>query len=214
VVHETRSSHNDRVRIDVRPATPARWDDLVELFVRPGPRGGKPFTDGCWCQFWHLRGKAYDAGWGESNRQRLERQVRSRRAPGLLAFLDGEPIGWCRLGPREEFERLEASRALARVDDEEVWSVVCFSVYPDAKRRGIASALLHAACAHAAGAGARILEGYAARPEHPNIDSYTGYLPMFLAAGFERVADGGRRTIVRRRVDRDNVSAGRPGSTR
>ena len=71
----------------MRTATPARWNDLEELFVRPGPRGGKPFTDGCWCQFWHLRGKAYDAGWGEPNRQRLERQVRSRRVPGLLAYL-------------------------------------------------------------------------------------------------------------------------------
>ena len=189
------------VGIEVRAATPARWDDLVELFVRPGPRGGKPFTDGCWCQFWHLRGKAYDEGWGTPNRERLERQVRSGRAPGLLAYLDGEPVGWCRLGPREDFERLEASRALARVDDVPVWSVVCFSVHPDAKRRGVASALLHAACADAAAHGAHVLAGYAARPEHPTIDSYTGYLPMFRAAGFDRVADGGRRTIVRRRLD-------------
>ena len=44
-----------------------------------------------------------------------------------------------------------------------------------------------------------MLEGYAARPHHPNIDSYTGYLPMFLAAGFEQVGEGGRRAIVRRR---------------
>jgi len=31
-----------------------------------------------------------------------------------------------------------------------------------------------------------------------NIDAYTGYLPMFLHAGFEVVRAAGRRTIVRR----------------
>ena len=106
--------------------------------------------------------------------------------------------GWCRIGPRTSFARLEASRAIPRVDDLPVWSVVCFYVHPEAKRHGVASALLEAACAHAAANGAAILEGYAARPNHPNIDAYTGYLPMFLDAGFEPVADGGRRTIVRR----------------
>jgi GNAT superfamily N-acetyltransferase len=131
--------------------------------------------------------------------------VRTGEAHALLAALGGETVGWCRLGPRETFERLEASRALPRVDDTAVWSVVCFYVHPAAKRRGVASALLEGACAYAAGHGAPALEGYAARPNHPNIDAYTGYLPMFLEAGFEPVAGGGRRTVVRR------ASGGRRG---
>jgi GNAT superfamily N-acetyltransferase len=189
------------VEIEIRPAAPERWDDVVELFERIGPRGGKPITDGCWCQYWHVRGKAYGAGWDGSNRARLEEQVRAGGGePGLLAYLDGEPVGWCRVGPRETFDRLEASQALARVDDEPVWSVVCFYVHPSAKRRGVASALLEAAAGHSAARGAHILEGYAARPGHANVDAYTGYLPMFLAAGFEVAGDGGRRSIVRRRL--------------
>jgi GNAT superfamily N-acetyltransferase len=157
-------------------------------------------TAGCWCQYWHVRGRAYHDGWGETHRARLEKEVRSDGVPGLLAYLDGEAVGWCRLGPRESFERLAASRPLARVDDADVWSVVCFYVHPAAKRRGVAAALLEAACGHAAAAGAPILEGYAVRAGHPNIDAYTGYLPMFLAGGFEPVGAGGRRTIVRRRL--------------
>lgn len=81
--------------------------------------------------------------------------------------------------------------------------MVCFYVHPSAKRQGVASALLERAVALARERGAPILEGYAARPHHPNIDSYTGYLPMFLAAGFEHVRAGGRRTIVRLRLDQD-----------
>lgn len=187
------------MEIEVHPVTAQRWTDVVDLFERPGPRGGTPVTAGCWCQFWHLRGRAYHAGWDAANRARLEAEVRAGAEPGLLAYV-GRPVGWCRVGPRESFARLEASRALARIDDAEVWSVVCFYVHPEAKRRGVASALLEAAVEHAAARGAQRLEGYAARPGHPNLDAYTGYLPMFLAAGFEPVADGGRRTVVRRRL--------------
>ena len=186
--------------IAVHTVTADCWPDVAELFERRGPCGGTPQTNGCWCQFWHLRGKAYWAGHGAPNRARLEEQVLGGEEPGLLAHIDGVPVGWCRLSPRETFERLEHSPRLARVDDEDVWSVVCFYVHPSTKRKGVASELLEAAIAHAVERGARILEGYAVREGHMNIDAYTGYLPMFLDAGFEPVRAAGRRTIVRLRL--------------
>ncbi len=124
--------------------------------------------------------------------------MRGSRLHALLAFEDDDVVGWCRIGPRTSFARLEASRAIPRVDDVPVWSVVCFYVHPASKRQGVASALLEAACAYAGAQGATVLEAYPVRAGHPNIDAYTGYLPMFTAAGFEPVGDGGRRTIVRR----------------
>ena len=62
----------------------------------------------------------------------------------------------------------------------------------------MASALLDAAVAHTAECGATLLEGYPVRAGHPTLDAHTGYLPMFLAAGFEIVRPAGRRSIVRR----------------
>ena len=177
---------------------PALWDDVTDLFERKGPHGGTPQTDGCWCQFWHLRGKAYWDRHGAENRKRLEAEIRGGHEPGLLAYVDDVPVGWCRIGPRESFERLEHSRKLARVDDEDAWSVVCFYVHPAAKRKGVAAALLDAAIARATALGAPTLEGYPVGKGHMNIDAYTGYLSMFVEAGFEVVRDAGRRTIVRR----------------
>jgi GNAT superfamily N-acetyltransferase len=186
--------------LEIHVATSERWADLAELFERRGPRGGTPQTDGCWCQFWHLRGKDYSRNHGEPSRRRLEQEVRGGDEPGLLAYVDGTAVGWCRVGPRESFERLEHAPRLARVDDEPVWSVVCFYVHPTAKRRGVASALLDSALEHAAGHCAPIVEAYPVREGHMNVDAYTGYLPMFLAAGFEQVRDAGRRVVVRRRL--------------
>ena len=186
--------------IRIHPATPERWDDLTELFGRQGPRGGTPFTAGCWCQYWHTRRRAYERDWGAPNRARLEEQVRNGSAPGLLAYAGEIAVGWCRLGPRESFERLERSPKLARVDAEDVWSIVCFAADPAWRRRGVAGALLEAALSHAAKRGARLLEAYPVQAGHHVIDSFTGYLPMFLAACFEPVKDAGRRTIVRRRL--------------
>jgi GNAT superfamily N-acetyltransferase len=183
---------------NIEVVTSDRWDDVTDLFERRGPHGGNPQTNGCWCQFWHLRGNAYWDGHGAENRSRLEAEIHGGTEPGLLAYADGIPVGWCRLGPRESFERLEHSRKLARVDDQATWSVVCFYVHPSAKRKGIASALLDAAIVRATGHGTPILEGYPVPEGHMNIDAYTGYLPMFLDAGFEVARPAGRRTIVRR----------------
>jgi GNAT superfamily N-acetyltransferase len=186
--------------IRVERVSPRRWPDVVDLFQRRGTRGGTPVTDGCWCQYWHLRGKAYFEGFERENRERLEAELGGRKLHALLAYEDGVPVGWCRHGPRESFERLAHAPSAPKIDDEEVWSVVCFYVHSAAKRKGVASALLDGAIEHAASKGARILEGYAVTRGHMNIDAYTGYLPMFLDAGFEPMREGPRRTVVRRRI--------------
>jgi GNAT superfamily N-acetyltransferase len=186
--------------VEVHPVTPDRWPDVVDLFTRKGPRGGTPVTDGCWCQFWLLRGKEADEAWGTKGRQRLLAEVKGGDEPGLLAYIDAVPVGWCRIGPREKFDRLAHSATLRPVDDQPVWSVVCFYVHPDAKRQGVGSALLAGAERLATAHGGRIVEGYPVGPKHINLDAYTGYLPMFTGAGYESVRPSGRRTLVRKTV--------------
>jgi GNAT superfamily N-acetyltransferase len=126
--------------------------------------------------------------------------VKTGSEPGLLAYVDGVPAGWCRIGPREMFDRLEHSATLRRVDDEPVWSVVCFYVHPTAKRKGVARALLAGAESLAARHGARLVEAYPVGPKQINLDAYTGYQPMYTAAGYDTVRRAGRRTVVRKRV--------------
>ena len=86
--------------LEVHPVTPERWPDLAEFLTRIGPRGGTPQTDGCWCQFWRLRGNAHWDGQGAPNRVALEDPSPAARvrAYDWLATQDVEIPGYDPLG--------------------------------------------------------------------------------------------------------------------
>lgn len=183
--------------IEVVPATAERWTDVQRIFEGDGPRG-------CWCQYWRRSSGAYASGGPGSGEANLAVQVREgKTAPGVVAYLDGEPAGWCGLGPRTSMERLVRSRTIPAVDDSPVWSIVCFKVRVGFRRRGVARALLDGAVAYARSNGAPAVEGYPIDPEGRRLDvafSYVGFTSMFEAAGFHRVAETGARSAGRPRI--------------
>jgi len=186
-------------RITWKPVTAAEWDDLAALF---GPRGA---CGGCWCMWWRLPRSEFAHRKGEGTRRALKRIVDRGPAPGILAYDGGRAVGWCCVGPREDFPLLERSRVLARVDDEPVWSIVCFFVARDHRRQGLTRRLVAAAVSYAAGRGARRIEAYPvdARSGQPDAFVYTGLVAAFAANGFVEVARRSqRRPIMRRRVRR------------
>jgi len=167
----------------VRPLTPGRWDDFETLF---GERGA---CAGCWCMFPLLGRKAWEAGKGRGNRRAMKQRVDSGVVPGLLAYEVDEPIGWIALAPRETYPLLERSRVMAPVDDEPVWSVVCFFVARQHRGRGVTVDLLNAAANYARQLGGRILEGYPVDPDKRAAPAFIwhGTAAAFRKAGFEEV---------------------------
>jgi GNAT superfamily N-acetyltransferase len=200
-------------RVEIQPLTPERWDDLVRLF---GPRGA---CGGCWCMHWRLAHADYERRKGLANRRAMQRLVaKGAVAPGVIAYVDHEPVGWCAVAPRETFVRLARSRVLRPVDSQPVWSIVCLFVARGYRRRGVSVALLEGAAGFAADRGATIVEGYpvdARRGEVPAVFAWTGTLAAFRAAGFQEVARrSAERPIVRRRIAREATRPGRPAERR
>jgi GNAT superfamily N-acetyltransferase len=182
------------VTLEVHPATPERWPDLVELFERKGPRGGHRNVPayGCWCMYWRDR----SLGHGTPKKRALGNLVRAGREPGLLAYVDGSPVGWIAIAPREEYAvLLRSPQYRPRDDDRGVWSVTCFTVDKEARQGGVAGALLGAGVAYAGSHGAACVEGYG---HAADARDYMGSRALFLAHGFEPYRDAGKRTIVRR----------------
>lgn len=166
-----------------RPVTSELWDDLETLF------GANGACSGCWCMWWRLTRADFGQNKGAGNRAALKALVDAGEVPGLLAYADGQPVGWCSLGPREVFGGLERSRLLTRVDEQPVWSVVCFYIARAYRRRGLMAHLLRAAVAYAREQGAHILEGYPVEPgaSRSPLSYYMGVPSAFLAVGFVEV---------------------------
>lgn len=170
---------------EITPVTPDRWDDLEELF---GERGA---CAGCWCMYWRREHAEYEAGKGAENRERLHQLVAAGDEPGLLATVDGEPAGWVSVTPRVRFPRLARSRIVEPVDDEPVWSIVCFFVEKDHRGRGLSVELLEATKDYVREQGGTVLEGDPIEPSSERLSpafAWVGLASAFEAAGFEEVA--------------------------
>jgi ribosomal protein S18 acetylase RimI-like enzyme len=190
--------------IDIRPLDADVWPALEELFRE----GGDPRW--CWCQYWRLRSKDFAASRVPELRERLRTAAAGDVAPGLVALRAGRAVGWVSLGPRTDFERIERSRVIPRVDAKPAWSIVCFAVSRTARGEGVGAALLDAAVAFASGHGVATLEAYPVDlPEGAELSAeaaFTGTLAMFERAGFRVVSETGSsagghpRVVVRREL--------------
>lgn len=182
---------SDNASIQFRELTPDRWSDLEALFGARGACGG------CWCMLWRLKRSEFEKQKGAQNKASFKAVVDSGKAPGILAYANGSPIGWCALAPRETYPALDRSRVLKRIDDKPVWSIVCLFIARPYRRKGVSVRLLKAAADYVRHLGGKIVEGYPVEPrkdEMPDVFAWTGLASAFLEAGF---VECGRRSETR-----------------
>jgi len=193
-------------RLSVVPANEASWDDIQAIF---GERG---YAAACQCQ----RFKIGPSGWTPATRAeraaRLREETKAGRpgvgtTSGLVAYLDGEPVGWCAVEPRVAYRRLPPRRVVLKErgedkDDDSVWAVTCFATRAGYRKRGVTYALARAAVQFARERGARALEGYPLLTE-PDQEITWGELHVgshwvFADAGFKQVSHPTLRRLVMR----------------
>lgn len=188
--------------LEIHPVTADRWEELAALF---GPSGA--FAH-CWCTWWRQTGAEFSQGeqeGGAGNRDLMHDIVRAGSEPGLLAYREGQPVGWTSVAPRPQYGRIIRSRRIGpapeEAADERIWSIVCFWIPRRERGKGIANALLEGAVEHARASGASVLEAYpvdTASGRQPNANLFTGTLSMFARAGFREVdRHRGAQLVVR-----------------
>ena len=165
--------------------TKERWNDFTELF---GEKGG---CAGCWCMYWRVRRKLYEQNKGDGNKRAIKKIVTSGTIPGILAYKNSKPVGWCSVAPRDDFPVLENSRVLKRIDEKPVWSVVCFFIKKEFRGNGVSINLLEAAKRYVKDKGGKIIEGYPIEPKQdkfPEAFAWVGLASAFRKAGFKEIA--------------------------
>jgi GNAT superfamily N-acetyltransferase len=146
---------------------------------------------------------------GPSTKQQLCDLVDGGTVPGLVGYVDGDPVGWISLGPREDYLKLRRSPVMKPVDDAEVWSVVCTYVAKSHRGRGLQHRLLAAAIDWARSQGVRLLEAYPVdKPERSHDDfMFFGSRSLYEKAGFREVVRRSPTRVVMRRALRPRRSA-------
>jgi len=173
------------IELEIHPVTTERWEDLEQLF---GPRGA---IGGCWCMWWRIKRKDFEQQQGQGNHDTMCSIIESGKVPGIIAYSNDEPVAWCSVAPREDFPVLDRSHVLKRVDDQPVWSIVCFFMAKGYRHKGLSARMLKEAVEYATEIGAGIVEGYPITPKKdqaPDIYIFTGLESTFLKAGFVEVA--------------------------
>jgi GNAT superfamily N-acetyltransferase len=194
--------------LSVVPANEASWEDLQAVL---GTRGD---AFRCQCQRYKMRpGEAWASFPVEERAERLRAQTycgqpEADTSSGLVAYLDGEPVGWCAVEARSAYPRL---RSKCRVPwdgrsedkaDASVWAVTCFVTRAGFRRRGVSRALARAAVDFARAGGARALEGYPMLTEAGKEitwgELHVGSRSIFATAGFAEVSRPTPRRFVMR----------------
>jgi GNAT superfamily N-acetyltransferase len=192
----------------VVPANEASWEDLQTVL---GARGD---PHRCQCQRYKMApGESWNSVGVEELAHRLRRQTdcghpESETTSGLVAYLDGEPVGWCAVEPRTAYPRLLLKTRVAWTGREEdkadasVWAVTCFVTRAGYRHRGVTYALARAAVDFARQRVARALEGYPMLTEPGKEiawgELHVGSRNVFAAAGFEEVSHPTPRRVVMR----------------
>ncbi|MDP9182270.1 MAG: GNAT family N-acetyltransferase, partial [Actinomycetota bacterium] len=176
-----------------------------------GPRGD---AQGCQCQRFKLGRYEWTPASHEERAAKLLEEVGSgdpeaRTTAGLVAYLGGEPVGWCAVEPRTAYELLLTNRSPVPWkgrdedrDDDSVWAVTCLFTRAGFRRRGVSGALVAAAVGFPRERGARALEGYSMITQPGKEitwgELFVGSRNAFADAGFTEVSAPTLRRVVMR----------------
>ena len=171
------------------------WKQFETLM---GEKGG---CGNCWCMYFRLPYKIFQENKPYGNKKMMKQLVNKGQPQGLIASMNKEPVGWIALAPREDYMKIENSRAFKRIDDKPVWSITCFFVRKDFRHMGLSQQLIKGAVDFAKKKKIKTLEAYPAIPysekvPHPFL--WVGVLSSFIKNGFTIVRQHSKsRAMVR-----------------
>ncbi len=173
----------------------SNWDDLEKLFEsRGGPHS-------CWCMVWRNMDKGKDRSKKSDKKSSLKTYVDNKLPIGLLCYDNYDPIAWCSIAPRDTYRKLGGIKKLKNV-----WSLVCFFVKREYRKKGLIKKLIEQAELYAKKNGAEYIEAYPVEKESPSY-RFMGFKKTFKDLGFEfKQKAGNRRNVMIKGLDNKSTT--------
>lgn len=185
--------------IEIRPAGVERFHDVETML---GPKRS-PDAVACWCLTYRLGNRESAKLDAVQRRQEVRDLCAQQPPPGILAYCDGEVVGWASVAPRSQVAELADTQTYPYLGEVEPWSIFCLRTRGGKRRRGIGQHILRGAIDFALANGAEVIEAYPLDTTEKTapIFTYPGLRSMFEKENFTKVADtesevGGAKRVV------------------
>ena len=178
------------MKISVCKLTYELLDDWLSYFDKDAFSDNDEWC-GCYCMCYHWddeleKKRAWDCDrdCAEFNRKQAIEFIKSGRMRGYLAYVEGKVVGWCNANNKEAYNNVNFNFAEEVPDNgEKIKSIACFSVAPNYRGSGVATALLEYVCKDAKNDGFDLVEAYPFK--HNENHAYHGPLSMYKKVGFK-----------------------------
>lgn len=171
-------------------------EDYLDFFDRRAFSDGN-IQKGCYCVWHHWTDqREYERSLlPEDERPSVKRNyarelIQSGLLNGFAAFYGEQMIGFCNADDKNRYFRLNRENSpntwSGVSTDDRILSVVCFTVAPEMRGKGVATALLSHVCRYAEENGYDLVEGYPPRGRF-TVSDCGGSASMFVKQGFEIV---------------------------
>ncbi len=130
----------DKMDIEIRPLTKGLKEDYLSFFDHIIFKEN-PDRSICYCYDFHFIGDIATCT-RESNRSAIINMIHENKLSGYLVYDNNQPIGWCNVNNRVNYQRLLKDYDLVDNADDKVCSVVCFLIHPDYRKLGLAQKIL------------------------------------------------------------------------
>jgi GNAT superfamily N-acetyltransferase len=185
--------------IEVRILNSNLIGDIEKLF------GSDKVTQGCWCMWFIIRVKDYHDNGSVGNQKLFINMVQDSKDPmGLLAYMDGEPVGWCAIGPRKRYMRaINTSTFKGRdpIEDSLVWMIPCLYVRPDMRNKGVSRTLIERAIELTKENEVKAVESFpfSGTKQRSGGDIQVGVESLFASCGFVVIRQPSNNRVVMRK---------------
>ncbi len=180
--------------IIIKKLTSELKDDYLEFFDFRAFSDGN-IQKGCYC-VWHHWTEMHEHE--RSLMPENERPYRKRNYAkelieksilnGFVAVYQDKIVGFCNADSKDNYFRLNKDNApdswIGSHEGDKILSIVCYTVEPDMRRKGIAKAMLEYACQYAKENGYDSIEGYPSRGKF-SISDCGGSVEMYTDQGFD-----------------------------